>query len=248
MSQKPKKTKSDAPEAVFTVDADSSGVVEMPSITKLLNRKKLSVTKVSTSSEAPSLTPVPTSATIQPAARRKSATTNDALRRWTAESLSKTVDPILSGLRYLSTKASIRAVFFRPIIGSGSGAKVLFHSAAAFAAGESETLWTGLGFEGSVIPDLWNELMQRGWLDPSSTTHAQTQEDLRLFRRFLGLSSDKWVTLIRCGSAETCTGVLAFVSSDPLTDHVRSAFPHLFASGQTNVTPPTAPSIKKKAA
>jgi hypothetical protein len=236
---KPKSQKDISPSKVFSVKPEADDIGAVPSITKLLNRKKI-VTGTRTNakfapppgslpSQAPSqlpnqvpsqvkdrqatkLTPITKKTSVQKASPRSRA--RASLDEW---------DP--TQLRAQDGKDAFKQVlqvFFERKIAqsalylqnsqpnSGAATAPLFSASAAIAANSRKSLWKGLQWDPQVFPDVWKVLQKNGY--------AEFQPGVRNANcAAFGVDSSSWLTLIRVGASQDCDGLVAIISSASLT-------------------------------
>jgi hypothetical protein len=228
---KPKNQKEVSPSKVFSVKPEADDIGAVPSITKLLNRKKI-VTGTRTNakftpppgsipSRTPSpvkdrqvtqLTPVTKKTSVQKASPRSRA--RASLDEW---------DP--TQLRAQDGKNAFKQVlqvFFERKIAqsalylqnsqpnSGAATAPLFSASAAIAANSRKSLWKGLQWDPQVFPDVWKVLQKNGY--------AEFQPGVRNANcAAFGVDASSWLTLIRVGAAQDCDGLVAIISSASLT-------------------------------
>jgi hypothetical protein len=227
---------------IFTIDVDKSKVQEMPSITKLLNRKKLESRSISSKVMAPEHTKsvhlrvekkgAPKVQKVDPGMPRASLR---RLREWSAADLASGQDSVRKGLALLAQKAPFKALVFLPRKTQERQTKeaLPFQAVAAYGAGELARLWSGLSFSGELMPDLWKEILEAGFVEvePSSSTGAAGEEressSRRLFRSFLGLPATSWFSVICHGRVGECLGVVVLITKKSCAQYLLEAFPHL---------------------
>jgi hypothetical protein len=208
---------------IFTVRADGD-ISEVPSITKLLNRKKLKSqedTKSRSSlrlvpqeaSPPPPPTDGPTMITpskglgVQKSARR---TKNKPLSDWDLTRLKSREDPLAQGIFSLFNKAGASSGLFLTIEPQRGNELPLFVATAAVKAGTQLASWTGLTWSPGLFPELWRTLLERG--------SAEFQPDSRnTHRAVFDASPTQWLTFIRVGTPQKCRGLLVVLSRGSLT-------------------------------
>ncbi len=237
-SQK-KDQKNASPEPGFTHDSEHSGAQEVPSISLLLKRKKLSLvnreaqkTEVSLILEAPQalrLDPHPQSK-IQPAPKKKNASVKKLLR-WDAQSFSKSPDPLARALSVLIQKGVTAGVFLAIQPPPPGEALPRFFSTSAFADLARLRVWRGLIWDPTLLPDLWREFAQTGLVElPPPGANTTLMSARNVVRSAFGVESEEWITLLRVGPSEACRGVLALISSHTLAETLGLVLPLVQAS------------------
>jgi hypothetical protein len=225
-------------EPVYTIDVDRSKIQEMPSITSLLNRKRLETRgkaeKLSESTNSIRLhvgkKAIPK---IQSVASRKSSSATRRLRDWTVADLASGQDSIRKGLALLVQKIPFQALIFLPRQSKEStqgGAAMPFQAVASYGAGDLMGLWSGLSFSGEIIQDIWQEVLEAGYIEVAPSVVADSEAtSRRFFRSFLGLPASCWFTVICYGRPGECSGIVVLSSAKSCAQFVVAAFPYLKA-------------------
>lgn len=229
----------------FTLDNTSGEPVEMPSVTKLLNRKKLglsdsSSTKTSLKLKAPPKKPaVPTTTPGQPEIMRvqprKTRPKTQKIAQWTREDLAKATDTFQKAVHYLIQKGAQQALLLAPQDGpvSHAQANIRFDALCAYMSEDKAELWSGLSLSPSLIPDIWRRLFSHGIYEIIPSVSLSTQDESASFLiKAFGLKPTDFFVIIRCGSPNACTGILALVSPFSLSKEIASAFSAPKASGR----------------
>jgi hypothetical protein len=240
MSKFPLGNKIDQPNSPFTLDHTEGDPVEMPSVTKLLNRKKLGL-KTSSSSNKAATAPVSKSDStksniagqpkIQRVQPRKGRAKQVKISRWSQESLAQADDTFQKAVHYLVQKGARQALLLTPDapVSSGSSAHdhaaIRFEALCAYMTEDRAELWSGLSLSPSLIPDIWERLLTKGIFEivPSVSLSSQSESAAFLIKAF-GLKPTEFFVIIRCGSSNACTGLLALVSSHSLAKEIAAAF------------------------
>lgn len=238
MAKPPSGNRNDQPNSPFTVDAPDGDAVEMPSVTKLLNRKKLGLT---TSSETKTTTralfstpkapqarqaPQPGQPQIQRVQPRKARNKGPKIAHWTTQSLAAAEDGFQKAVHFLLQKGARQALLLTPHSATPAGqAPTRFDALCAFMTEEKEELWSGLSLSPNVIPDVWKKLFSQGLYEivPSLSQNGQDPSAAFIIKAF-GLKPTEFFVIIRCGSPQACTGLLALVSTFSLTKEISAAF------------------------
>jgi hypothetical protein len=179
------------------------------------------------SSETPPQFKAPESAVgkpaVRPATRKKKA-----LYLWTKEILAEASDPFHRGVHYLIEHGAKSAALLIPIQGqtpAANAGSTAFVTAYAYVAQEQGELWRGLSLSEELVPDVWQAVSSTGFLEFDPKTAKRPGEDSHSFlRKAFNLNPQDWFMLVRCGSPQACTGILALVSSISLAPHVLMAF------------------------
>jgi hypothetical protein len=275
----------------FTVDHDSSGIVTMPSITLLLNRKTFTVSKRSDEkgatksggngepsasksnpvlppplaphlNSAPQSTPKTeteprtgitlsgsddlnleiqrSSAEGQPepvksAVRVQTARPSSAEQRgaqrvtlWDSKQLKSGHDPLGLGLALMLDRGARQALFLA-ILPAPAGSPVPhFLASAAIAPRDRLKLWTGLKWDPTIVPALWNLFVRTGHAElPPPGTQTDIASNRNVVRAAFGVGPDEWLLLVRTGTLENCRGVLALISDKSMLPALVQAIPLL---------------------
>jgi hypothetical protein len=106
---------------------------------------------------------------------------------------------------------------------AGSPVPHFLGTAAAFAptgAATSKTkleLWSGLKWDPTVVPELWNYFVRAGFVElspPGTMTNVASTRNV--VRAAFGCAPDEWLTLVSAGTPNACRGVLAILSKASL--------------------------------
>lgn len=212
---------------IFTVD-NTGNNTEIPTITKLLNRKKLIKASSTGTVGAPgpgtssaTAVPPPTRAAakpkIQKVVKRKAPSAARRLILWSRPELTQAQDDIGRALNFLCEKGVIRqALFLKVTAGS------YYRATHGLDAAERQALWSGLSFHPNTAPDLWQALMKSGVIELTSGGSA-TSESASFMRNLLGLFPEDHLTLFRCGTATRCHGILVVISEQSMGANMQSA-------------------------
>jgi hypothetical protein len=279
--------------STFTVDHETSDSIDMPSVTKLLNRKSLGLKKsppspqpVSpvksdsntqpkipppsvkpplpvpepshmpssgieisiTASDAPttieietSSSPVqsepstPTPIAVAPPriqrAQRKATRSIQPLIIWEVPLLESGADPLGKGIAIMLKRGATQALFLS-ITPPPSGSPVPhFVSTATVLPGTKLNLWTGLKWDPTVVPEMWNFFVKSGQVELSPPGTRTNQSSHRnVVRAAFGVLQTEWLLLVRVGTANACRGVVAFTSLQSLLTQLDEALPLLTTS------------------
>ncbi len=242
---------------LFSVDSDSSQLVEVPSITKLLKRK--SFKKEQPDSTAPESTSKPEStnepesepeseneptvlvhtkeaekkrqAKIQPAKRR--GETSDHLNIWDRHTLQSSQDPLGKAILILLNKGLKSAVFLavesKTMTSKKDASEIpTFMSSAAVEPKDRLSLWTGLSWDPRVVPELWNQLIKTGYIELPPPGSMTNQKSTRnVVRGSFGLTGIEWLLLVKIGSKTAIRGLLAIISEKTVLRELEEVLPLL---------------------
>jgi len=136
-------------------------------------------------------------------------TKNSPLIIWEKSQLLASRDPLGRALGDLLSRG-VEAALFLTIQAPLPGTTVpCFLGSAVVAVVQRRALWTGLKWDPTLSPELWNQFVKTGRVElmpPSATTTRNA------VRAAFGVDRDYWLTLVRVGPAHACRGVLALVS------------------------------------
>jgi hypothetical protein len=218
---KPKYQKEVSPSKVFSVKPERDDISEVPSITKLLNRKKI-VSSTGTISRltppdspvsdrhATKLTPVSKVTAIQKGSRRSTAK-SAPLAEWKPSELNQSPDSMKQAIHALYDVKLIQSALYlenAPTV-SGGVATPSFVAVAAVSAKAKHTIWKGLQWDPQVFPEVWKVLTTKGY--------AEFQPGIRNANcAVFAVDGMSWLTLIRVGSTDRCEGLVAIISQASL--------------------------------
>jgi hypothetical protein len=102
---------------------------------------------------------------------------------------------------------------------------VRFDALCAFMTEDKEELWSGLSLTPSLIPDIWKKIFTQGIYEivPNLSQKHEDESAAFLIKAF-GLKPSEFFVIVRCGSPQACTGLLALVSPFSLTKEIAAAF------------------------
>lgn len=235
MAKPPSGNRNDQPNSPFTLDVPDGDAVEMPSVTKLLNRKKLglvpssetrTMTRASLNPTPKPSAPIPGQPQIQRVQPRNARSKGPKIAHWTTESLAAADDSFQKAVHFLIQKGARQALLLTPHSGTPAGqAPTRFDALCAFMTEEKEELWSGLSLSPNVIPDVWKKIFSQGFYEiiPSLSLNGQDPSAAFIIKAF-GLKPTEFFIIIRCGSPKACTGLLALVSTFSLTKEISAAF------------------------
>ncbi|MFL5812243.1 MAG: hypothetical protein ACJ763_01590 [Bdellovibrionia bacterium] len=228
----PSGNRNDQPNSPFTLDNLGGDPVEMPSVTKLLNRKKLGLVSspetktISRPRSVSTARAIPGQPQIQKVQPRKARAKTPKIAYWTQESLAAADDTFQKAVHYLTQKGARQALLLTPhdpVSHKQSNAR--FDALCAYMTEDKEELWSGLSLSPSLIPDIWEKLFTQGIYEivPNLSQKHEDESAAFLMRAF-GLKATEFFVIIRCGSPNACTGLLALVSPFSLTREIAAAF------------------------
>ncbi len=254
----------------FTVDGEVTGINEMPSVTRLLNRKSLKLGQaakpaksktantsvaIETASGEASAIPVPSAAIelsppldstqviIQQAeapqpqskpepvklAKVISLSTRASSRRtpstqtlvtWERTKLAQTKDPVATSITLLFEKKKLVAALLLPSQGANR-----FVANAMIALNQQRltpSLWSGLCFDNTIVPEVWKLFTAEGWVElPPPGTKTSITSARNVLRGAFGIKQDETLNLFRVGPAAKITGILACITSGSVSTEVK---------------------------
>lgn len=269
-SDQSKKKKDVTISKVFDVDSETTGLKQMPGITRLLNRKSLNnsnplaqdsstarkqakehlnkalkdvqkleeplTQSVDSSSQegAPSPAPKAPVLTIKKASRARTGNslTPSILKLWETEQLTSSPDPLARGLHSLLQAGAHAALFLVLKNRALSGSHSSFSASAAYNPGSRASLWQGLGLESQLMPHVWQQLTQIGFLEIAA--REVNAGEKHTLCTSLGSRSDEMITIVRVGPPEECRGLLTLFSKKSILSRLKEVLPWLSAaSGST---------------
>lgn len=254
MAASPKKPGSGEGTSSFTVDHENTGIAEMPSVTRLLNRKKLGLK--STPSPEPPATPPPLpeaithsepqngapmeieiSADLAPSTANKikaaiRSTARPAgkgaekLITWELAILRAGADPLGKALALVLPKPAQSALFLSAEIRKGATAPLFKAKAAVLPEPKRAALWNGLQWDPQSLPELWNAFLKAGIVELPPPGSITIVESVRNgVRGAFGIGPDEHLTLILAGSPKACRGIVILTSKAPLGQSLGEALP-----------------------
>lgn len=182
----------------------------------------------------PALTaPAPTSrARIQPAARKQRSEA-PALIVWELNQLANNSDPLGKGLALLFKEGADSALFLAMDKAPTALQVPHFKGTATAGSPSKKNLWTGLNWDPSISPDLWNYFLKAGHVEftpPGTTTNQASARNV--MRAAFGIQKEEVLHLIRVGPPNACRGVLAVVSKKNLSKVLTQALQLIFEKVQ----------------
>jgi hypothetical protein len=170
---------------------------------------------------------------VQPASRRGDRKPAAELVQWELPRLKAGIDPLGQGLAQLFDKG-VSAALFLAITPPPPGSPVphFLASAAVLPRGADKTeLWTGLKWDPTVVPELWNYFIRAGMVELSPPgTMTNITSNRNVVRGAFGVGKDEWLILVRAGTADSCRGVVALISRKTILPAVNSVLSLLQAA------------------
>lgn len=211
----------------FTTDSGADGGDEIPSVTKLLNRKSLAqVLKKDTPSTAVPPSSTPTRPQIKKSVSSSAlpdAPPSISLQIWTPEILKHSTDPLALGLHSLfQSGGALQALFLSIAPPTPGSLTPLFKAKAAHAPPSKIALWSGMTWDPQWMPEVWNAIVSTGWVELSPPeAHTNVKSKRNIIRNSFGTQPEEWMTLIRVGPPKQCRGILAVISHDSILNAIR---------------------------
>ncbi len=156
---------------------------------------------------------------IQAAQRRVRNIQNLIL--WDFEKLATGADPLGKGIAFALQKKAIGALFLAILPQEPEAPAPKFVSTAAVLGESKLRIWTGLNWDPTVVPEMWNQFVKAGYVDlppPGSFTQANSHRNI--IRGAFGILQTEWLLLVRAGSATQCRGIVAFVTSESIVPKI----------------------------
>lgn len=214
----------------FTVDPELANSGEVPSITKLLNRKTLeakasepAALKISPMQEAPaiatSVAPAASKPEIRVIGTLRDRRTSNRLELWDLGRMKQSTNLQEKLAHDLFDKRILHSCLFLSTAPKPPG-EMTPHFVAQAAAGDRVHLstWTGIRWITSQTPLIWNSMMRSRCFSLMGTSQGSLQQEEQIWRSAMGIPAQLVVTLIRIGTASQPQGVLVCVSQQPITD------------------------------
>jgi hypothetical protein len=205
----------------FTIDQDQTGVSEMPSVTRLLNRKSLKLGDAKKSEAPPSKSEEKsdteaTQAFVKPQgpqvqARHRTPMVMNDLTIWEPARLASTQDPISQTLHSMFKTGIVHAAVF---LAYSNSQFVATAASAPDAAKLQVSLWNGLQFNPQNFDQVWEALKKNQWVDlgpPGTKTMVTSARNV--LRAAFGVKSSDTLALFLVGSDPSPRGILAILCS-----------------------------------
>lgn len=156
---------------------------------------------------------------IQPASRRQRPA--QKLIVWDLNQLKNGNDPLGRGIFEALSKKGVGALFLA-IQPAASGTSIpTFSSTAAVLAPQKHTIWTGLKWDPTIVPEMWNHFIKTGWIElspPGSFTNIASNRNV--VRAAFGIQQSEWLLLICVGTRAQCRGVVAIVTTRSIATEI----------------------------
>ncbi len=163
---------------------------------------------------------------IQRAKPREDRKPLQRLALWETRKLKAGADPLGKGLAIMLERGAFSSLFLA-ITPPPAGSPVPHFTATAAVAAQAQLqIWTGLKWDPTIAPELWNQFVRSGMAElapPGTSTDIKSNRNI--VRAAFGMRSHEWLTLVRAGTAQSCRGVLALISEKSLMTELSSALP-----------------------
>jgi hypothetical protein len=170
-------------------------------------------------------------AKVQTAKARTDRRETTRLALWDVKQLKSGPDPLGRGVTLMIEKG-VRSLLFLSIVAPPPGSPVPhFVASAAIAAHERLRLWTGMRWDPTVVPELWNLFVRTGYVElspPGTLTNVKSNRNV--VRAAFGAGPHEWLLLVRAGPANSCRGVLAMTADRGLLTELAAALPLISAA------------------
>lgn len=155
---------------------------------------------------------------------------------WDIKQLKCGADPLGKGLAIL-VERGVREALFLSITEPPAGSPVPhFLASAAIAPRNRLKLWTGLRWDPTIVPALWNLFVRTGHAElPPPGAETDIASNRNVVRAAFGTNHDEWLLLVRVGILENCRGVLCLVSDQSMLQALVLASP--FLASAVNLAP-----------
>ena len=204
---------------------------EMPSIAQLLQRKVRSPTSTSKKPKpegrqaappkpAAQKTKASSGATgeshvkIQPQSRKE--VRPQSLEIWETGMMDQSTDPVAQALKIFFDQGA-RSVLYLTMTPNPPTTIPLFVSSATLLPGMRLETWTGMKWDPTLTPEVWNDLLKEGFLEyspPADSTVATSPRNV--LRAAFGLEPNEWLLLTGVGPQPYFRGILALLSEESL--------------------------------
>jgi hypothetical protein len=147
---------------------------------------------------------------------------------WDIKQLKSGNDPLGKGLAILLERGARHALFLSLVAAPAGSPVPHFLASAAIAPRERLKLWTGLRWDPTIVPSLWNLFVRTGHAElPPPGAETDISSNRNVVRAAFGVGHDEWLLLVRTGPVNQCRGVLAVVSDRSMLQALVAASPLL---------------------
>lgn len=160
--------------------------------------------------------------------KRKSTEPARALIQWDLATLKSGSDPLGKGIAIIFEKGAKHLLFLSILPPLASSPVPQFISKATVLASSKLPLWTGLKWDPSLVPDVWNQFIKTGRVEfaPPGALTIQTSHR-NVIRAAFGIAPSEWLLLLRAGPADQIRGIIAIVSTQTLLTELATALPFI---------------------
>ena len=212
-------------------ESEESGILEMPSITNLLRRKKLKITNSyddgsksagngggdDETATIPGLS-IGTNEIKSLGKQNSSQSGPDIppptpkisrpnIKNLSQENGETHEDPLIRAMHHLFQTKGFQSALYLKIHRSNDSTQLLpiFHADSHLGAKLNERRWAGMEWNPKNTPEIWSEFVEKGTLEIAEKAHHS-------MRALLGVRQPLWTNLVRVGPAHSCRGLLLVVS------------------------------------
>ncbi len=210
-------------EATNTSSVSIVRVEEMPTVTSLLERKKLGPRTdsdgITRAAFPPGASPGYGNPKIIPLRAPRAAVAVTPLIRWEREQLEKNADPLAARVLAELQKGTRFVVFLSvsPQERASRDAAIPIFVAQAYACDAEDTrpiLLEGMKWDPTLVPTIWNALRVDGraeFAPPATQTDLSSERNA--IRAAFAVQNDERLTLVRIDDGKHCRGVLTLYST-----------------------------------
>lgn len=150
---------------------------------------------------------------IQSITRKISRSEQKKLILWPVEILQSTPDPLAKAILFFLQKGAVQALFLGATPSPNGSQFPHFASIAAVQPQNKLAIWTGLKWDPTIVPELWDAFVISGCIElspPGTLTNVSSHRNV--VRSSFGLTKSEWLLIARVGPANACRGVVAIIS------------------------------------
>ena len=222
VAAKPVAKKQSAREITLSTD---DGSMQIEGRSELLHQcaptietRKPNSTQAKDDSQTMVLREPPAAAKPQPVARRaERRVIASKLLLWHPKLLKEGKDPLGKGIVAMLDRGASSALFLAITAPPANCPVPHFVGTAAVMPQEKLAIWTGVKWDPTVAPEIWNQFIKNGYVElspPGTLTNMKSNRNIG--RAAFGIRKDEWLLLVRVGPANSCRGLLAIVSRKSL--------------------------------
>lgn len=225
----------------FTVDTDEGGA-SIPTVTRLLDRKKLTLSNTYESKKMPlksssktQLTPAPMKrpstpppVPVSPVPRVRSArrispagmATSSPIALWMIDGAHASSDSVTALVHPLRTQGLSRALCMTIV---GSPSESIFVATKAFGSPTQMTAWSGFRADLKLFPNVLSKLKTDRVVELSPQTKGNEAETS--LRTALGVGPAEWLTLFFLEKSGASSMIVVLVSGGTVLEKLRASLP-----------------------